>query len=170
MISGMSATQIWFPFGLCLALVGFAGPKLSRSGDIIADKTGLSGNWIGIILLATVTSLPELATGVSAVTAAAAPDIAVGDVLGSCVFNLAILIILDFLQRGESVYRRVRQGQILSGPYTARAASGPGRDDRVVMRPEATLYDPAGLDPVPLKPNIGRHDVPIRRGAGAPCA
>jgi cation:H+ antiporter len=110
MISGMFATQIWFAFGLCLALVGFAGPKLSRSGDIIADKTGLSGNWIGIILLATVTSLPELATGVSAVTAAAAPDIAVGDVLGSCVFNLAILIILDFLQRGESVYRRVPSG------------------------------------------------------------
>ena len=49
----MSATQICFAFGLCLALVGFAGPKLSRSGDIIADKTGLSGNWIGIILLAT---------------------------------------------------------------------------------------------------------------------
>lgn len=44
-----------------------------------------------MILLATVTSLPELVTGVSAVTMAGAPDIAVGDALGSCVFNLAIL-------------------------------------------------------------------------------
>ena len=51
MFSGTSATQIWLEFGLCLALVGFVGPKLSRGGDIIADKTGLSGNWIGIIPL-----------------------------------------------------------------------------------------------------------------------
>lgn len=108
---------VWLEFTSCLALVGLAGPQLSRSGDVIADKTGLSGNWIGLILIATVTSLPELVTGISAVTAVAAPDIAVGDVFGSCVFNLAILIVVDFLQRGESVYRRVRQGHILSAGF-----------------------------------------------------
>ena len=105
---------VWLEFAACLALVGIAGPSLSRSGDVIADKTGLSGSWVGLILMATVTSLPELATGISAVTVARAPDIAVGDLFGSCVFNLAILIALDFIQRGESVYRRVRQGHILS--------------------------------------------------------
>ncbi len=108
---------VWLEFGACVALVGLAGPRLSRSGDVIADKTGLSGSWIGLILIATVTSLPELVTGASAVTVAAAPEIAVGDVLGSCVFNLAILIVVDFLQRGESVYRRVRQGHILSAGF-----------------------------------------------------
>ena len=50
-------------------------------------------------------------------TLAAAPDIAVGDVLGSCVFNLAMLVVLDFIQRGESVYRRVRQGHLLSAGF-----------------------------------------------------
>ncbi len=79
---------IWLQFVLCAGLIGIAGVRLSRYGDAIAGHTGLSRNWIGLVLLATVTSLPELVTGLSAVTLAAAPDIAVGDVLGSCVFNL----------------------------------------------------------------------------------
>jgi len=107
----------WLQFVACLAVVGLAGPMLCRTADVIADKTGLSGNWIGLILVATVTSLPELATGVSAVTLADAPDIAVGDVLGSCVFNLSILAVLDFLQRGEGIYRRVGLGHVVSAAF-----------------------------------------------------
>ncbi len=108
---------IWIQFAFCLLVIAYAGIKLSRYGDAIADKTGLGRTWIGIILLATVTSLPELATGISSVTVAAAPDIAVGDVLGSCVFNLLIIVVLDFLHRGESVYTRARQGHILSAGF-----------------------------------------------------
>jgi len=108
---------VWLQFSACAALIAVAGTKLSRYADVIADKTGLSGSWIGLILLATVTSLPELATGISSVTIADAPNIAVGDVLGSCVFNLAILVVLDFLHRGESVYRRANQGHILSAAF-----------------------------------------------------
>ncbi len=108
---------VWLQFAACAALIGVAGTKLSRYADVIADKKGLSGSWIGLILLATVTSLPELATGISSVTIADAPNIAVGDILGSCVFNLAILVVLDFLHRGESVYRRANQGHILSASF-----------------------------------------------------
>jgi cation:H+ antiporter len=39
-----------------------------------------------------VTSLPELVTGLSAVTVAHVPDIAVGDIMGSCVFNLLLVV------------------------------------------------------------------------------
>ncbi len=81
---------IWLQFLVCVGVIGFAGVRLSHYGDAIAALTGLSRNWIGLALIATVTSLPELVTGLSAVTVAAAPDIAVGDALGSCVFNLAI--------------------------------------------------------------------------------
>jgi cation:H+ antiporter len=65
-------------------------------------------------MLASVTSLPELVTGISSVTEANSPNIAVGDVLGSCVFNLVLIVVLDFLSREESVYRRASQGHILS--------------------------------------------------------
>jgi cation:H+ antiporter len=109
--------SIWLQFLVCLLLIGFAGYHLSRYGDAIAEKSGLSRSWVGLALIATVTSLPELATGVSSVTAAGVPDIAVGDVLGSCVFNLLILVVLDFLYRRESVYTRARQGHILNAGF-----------------------------------------------------
>ncbi|WP_298221988.1 sodium:calcium antiporter [Acidocella sp.] len=112
-----SPATVWFAFLLCLALVGLAGPVLARNGDVIAVKTNLSGGWVGLIFVASITSLPELSTGISAVSFANAPDTAVGDVFGSCVFNLAILIVLDFMLREESVYRRVRQGHILSAAF-----------------------------------------------------
>jgi len=108
---------IWLSLLACLAVIGVAGAQLSRYGDIIAEKTGLSRGWAGLILLATVTSLPELVTGLSSVTVARAPDIAVGDIMGSCVFNLLIIVVLDFLYRKESVYTRARQGNVLSAGY-----------------------------------------------------
>jgi len=111
------ALAVWLQFVACAVAIMVAGARLSRYGDIIADKTGLSGSWIGLGLMAAVTSLPELATGVTAVTAADSPNIAVGDVMGSCVFNLAILVVVDFLYRDEPVYRRASQGHILSAGF-----------------------------------------------------
>ena len=108
---------IWLSLLACLVVIGFAGVRLSRYGDIIAEKTGLSRGWVGLILLASVTSLPELVTGVSAVTVANVPDIAVGNILGACVFNLGFIVVLDFLYRKESIYTRAHQGNVLSAGY-----------------------------------------------------
>ncbi len=114
----MSAvTLIWFQFALCVCVIAVAGVRLSGYADTIAAHTGLSGNWIGLILLGTVTSLPELVTGLSAVTLAAAPDIAVGDVLGSCVFNLAILAMVEVAYRQGTVYALADRGHLLSAGF-----------------------------------------------------
>jgi len=115
----MLTTQliIWTKFLFCAIFIGLAGTKLTHYADVIADKTGLSGSWIGLILLATVTSLPELVTGISALTLADVPDIAIGGVMGSCVFNLVILVILDFMLRGQSIYHRASLGHVLSAAF-----------------------------------------------------
>ena len=68
-------------------------PSLPATGMRSRIERGLGGTWVGVVLLASVTSLPELVTGISSVTVAGVPDIAVGDVLGSCVFNLMIIVI-----------------------------------------------------------------------------
>jgi cation:H+ antiporter len=107
----------WLKFAFCVLLIGLAGPVLTQYGDIIARLTGLSRSWIGLMLLATATSLPELFTGVSAVTVAGAPNIAVGDALGSCVFNLVMLVLLDELSRSEPMYRRIDQGHVLTAGF-----------------------------------------------------
>lgn len=111
------AFWIWGQFFALLLVIGWAGVKLSRYGDVIAEKTGMGGTWIGLVLMASVTSLPELITGVSSVTLANVPNIAVGNVLGACVMNLLMIVILDFLMRGESVYTRASHGHILAAGF-----------------------------------------------------
>ena len=129
---------LWLQLLLCLAIIAYAGYFLSRYGDIIAEKSGISASWIGLILLSTATSLPELVTGISAVTVAHAPDIAVGDALGSTVFNLAILVLLDAMYRRETIYSRAAQGHILSAALGSILIAYTGF---------SILLDQAGLSP-----------------------
>lgn len=112
-MNGMVGT--WIQFLVGMVLIGYAGGRLARYGDIIGEKMGWSGSWAGLILLSTVTSLPELATGISAVGFANTPNIAVGDVFGSCAFNLLLLAVVDTLYRKEPLYCSVSRGHALSG-------------------------------------------------------
>jgi cation:H+ antiporter len=109
--------MIWFQFAVCAMLIGVGGFQLSRSADVIARRTGLSGSWIGLALLATITSLPEMATGITSVTIAQAPNVAVGNALGSCVLNLAFLVVIDFVFRQEPVWRRAGRGHMLAAAF-----------------------------------------------------
>lgn len=109
--------MIWMQFAVCLSLIGVAGARLIRYGDAMASWTGMSRSWVGVILIASVTSLPELVTGLSAVTVAKAPDLAVGDVLGSCVFNLAILAVADIWYRKAPLYGVVSHHHLLSAGF-----------------------------------------------------
>jgi cation:H+ antiporter len=77
----------------------------------------MGGSWIGLVLVATVTSLPELMTGISSVTVADVPDIAVGNVLGACVLNLTMLVPLDALHRRASIYSVASQGHVLGTAF-----------------------------------------------------
>lgn len=112
-----TALRVWLEFAACVVLIGVAGTRLVRYGDALASLTGLSRNWIGMILMATVTSLPELVTGLSAVTIAGAPDLAVGDALGSCAFNLAILAVVDLVHRKGSFYLEASRVHVLSAAF-----------------------------------------------------
>lgn len=105
---------VWLQFAVLAVVIAIAGYWLSRCGEGIARRTNLSAGWIGVILLATVTSLPELVTGVSSVAVADSPDLGVGDILGSCAFNLLLLAVIDFAYRPACMYQRASQGHILS--------------------------------------------------------
>ncbi|MGE0444543.1 MAG: sodium:calcium antiporter [Vicinamibacterales bacterium] len=103
-------------FIACAAVILWTGARLSRYGDVIAVRTGLGGAWIGLVLLATVTSLPELVTGMSAVMLFDLPDIAAGDAIGSCMFNLLILALLD-VQDPKPLTARIHQGHVLAAGF-----------------------------------------------------
>lgn len=108
---------LWVGFIICTTIILYSGSKLSKYGDILAEKTGLGRAWIGVVLMASVTSLPELVTGISSVTYAGVPDIAVGDVLGSCVFNMLILALLDTFYRMMPISAKAHQGNTLSASF-----------------------------------------------------
>lgn len=105
---------VWIKFVLCLVIILYAGTKLARYGDIIAEKTGLGRIWVGLVLLAFITSMPELTTGISCVALVKIPDLAMGTLLGSCLFNLLILALLDVIHRRTPILSNASLSHIAS--------------------------------------------------------
>lgn len=71
-----------------------AGVRLAHCADAIAERTGVEREFLGLVLLGGVTSLPELAVAVTA-TLQGTPALTVNDVLGSAAINVVILALAD---------------------------------------------------------------------------
>jgi cation:H+ antiporter len=94
-------------------IVVLAATALARYADAIAELTKLGRLWIGSVLLAGATSLPELATDISAVRLGAV-DLAVGDLFGSSMANMLILAIIDLVPPRRQVLHNVALDHILA--------------------------------------------------------
>ena len=103
----------WGVFALSAAVIVHAGTRLTRYGNRIADLTGLGGLWIGVVLMATATSLPEILTDVSAALMNA-PDLAAGDLFGSNMANMLILGIVDLMHRQKRLWQQAAFEHALS--------------------------------------------------------
>jgi len=104
----------WLAFALSGALIAIAGARLARAGDTIAAGTGLGGMWVGAILVAGATSLPELTTDAHAILQGNR-DLAVGDLFGSSMANMMILAVADLLTHNTRLLTRVAINQALVG-------------------------------------------------------
>jgi cation:H+ antiporter len=113
----VTTTWLALQMAACAGLIAVAGFRLSASVDRLADAHGWGRGWAGLALLSTVTSLPELASGISAVTLVDAPNLAIGDALGSCAVNLAFLAVVDLLQRHQPMYREASTTHLLSAGF-----------------------------------------------------
>ncbi|SDH71595.1 cation:H+ antiporter [Alteribacillus persepolensis] len=101
-------------FFIAAAITVAAAVKLSTYADVISEKSKWGGMMVGTVLLAGATSLPEVTTTVTAVSLNN-PDIAVGNVLGSNMFNLLIIAVFDLCYRKEQLFSRTS----ISHTYTA---------------------------------------------------
>ncbi|MCK5879721.1 MAG: hypothetical protein KAH24_08070 [Holophagae bacterium] len=72
------------------ALTVVAGYYLTCLGDTIAEETGFGHNIVGFVLLAAVTSLPELSTAITGATLGQA-ELVFGNMVGSNIFNTLII-------------------------------------------------------------------------------
>jgi len=103
----------WAVFLASAAVIVYAGTKLSRYGNQIADLTGLGGLWIGVVLMAAATSLPEVFTTVSAALIDA-PDLAAGDLFGAGMTNMLTLGLIDLMHRQKRVWQQAALEHALS--------------------------------------------------------
>lgn len=113
----MATASLLLQLALCALLIARGGFILSHSADRLSAAYGWGRGWTGLALLATVTSLPELASGISAVTVVDAPNLAVGNALGACIVNLAFLVVVDTVQRGQPMYRDASASHLLSAGF-----------------------------------------------------
>ncbi len=81
-------------FVAATAVIYFVAPLLAEKGDEIALVTGLGRTFIGTLLLAGVTSLPEAVSTITAVRIGAV-NMAVGNIFGSNACNMLIFAVLD---------------------------------------------------------------------------
>jgi cation:H+ antiporter len=95
----------WLLFLVNAVAIVLAGAYLSRYGDQIAELSGLGRLWIGVVLMAAATSLPEIFTTMSAGWIDA-PDLAAGNLFGAGLSNMLTLALIDLLYRQKRVWRQ----------------------------------------------------------------
>jgi len=105
--------MIWVQFLASAALLVGASIFLARYGDVIALRTRLGGLLIGTVLLAGATSLPELLTTINSLNQDV-PNLAAGNMFGSCMFNIFLLGVLDIIFWRARVLRRVAMKHALT--------------------------------------------------------
>lgn len=100
--------MIWLQFVTSAAII-IAAVKLAEYGDAIAYRTKLGGMFIGTLLMAAATSLPELLTMVNAIMQGHT-DLTAGDLFGSSMFNMLLLGLLGPVFFKARVLHRWRCG------------------------------------------------------------
>jgi cation:H+ antiporter len=124
--------------GIVAALILGAGFLLSQTGDAIAKQSGLGASLVGLVLVGFATSLPELSSIIAAVRIRRY-EMAVGDIFGTNLFNIALIFIADLTYPGGPVLAQAGAfeavaalvGLVLTGVFVIGLLE---RKDRTVAR------------------------------------
>lgn len=120
---------MWWIYPVYIALlvsVVFLSVKLGHLVDLLDRKTKISGAFLGAILLTSVTTLPELFSSISAIFVVGEPELVVGNILGSNLFNMMIIAIATIIFFGNFKKARISKFHIwqivIAGAFYALAA------------------------------------------------
>lgn len=86
-------------FALCATAVWIAGARLAYLADTLADRFKLAKSLVGLLLLSLATSLPEVATTLTAAVGQAR-DLVLNNLFGGIALQTAILAMSDFWAKG----------------------------------------------------------------------
>jgi cation:H+ antiporter len=106
--------MVWLKFAVSAAMIVITATQLAKYGDIIAIRTRLGGMFIGVLLMAGATSLPEVLTSYNAIRLNT-PNLAAGDLLGSNNMNMVLLAIIDMVTLNQRILRKAALKHALTG-------------------------------------------------------
>lgn len=106
-------------YAVVASLVVWFSIKASQYIDMLDRTTRLSGAFLGGVLLSAVTSLPELFTSISATVLLDKPSLCIGNILGSNIFNLAVLALLGVVALRDFRYATISRGNISVTAFVA---------------------------------------------------
>ena len=111
---------LWLLIYLVLAsLVIFLSIKLSKYVDLLDKKTKIAGALLGGILLAGVTSLPELFTSLTGTIIVGKNDLVLGNIMGSDFFDIMIFGVVYFL-----FFKKFTEGKVGKQHYMSCLFTG----------------------------------------------
>lgn len=111
---GMTLRKAWIMFSLVSFGVIVSGFFLAWSTDALAEITGIASSTLGILLVAFVTTIPEISATVMAVRLGAM-DLAVAGLYGSSVFNISILFYSDIFYRDGILVNQTEPAHFVAG-------------------------------------------------------
>jgi cation:H+ antiporter len=88
--------MVWLEFILCGSFLTFFAYNLCKEGVILSEKTNIEKGIIGMLFLAIATSFPEIVTASAAIFSLGRIGLGYGDIMGSVMVNLMILVFLDY--------------------------------------------------------------------------
>ncbi len=109
--------MIWVEFAISALLIVFVAVKLAEYGDALAARTGLGGLFVGTLLIAGATSLPEVLTTISSLQIGQ-PNLAAGSLFGSNMFNMFLLAVVDLANHKKRILRGAAMKHALTGSLT----------------------------------------------------
>jgi cation:H+ antiporter len=139
--AGVSTARVASEFGICSVLILAAGVVLADSGSILADRAGINGVIFGATILAAVTALPEISSGLAAVKLGDY-QLTFGDMFGGNAFQVCLFLVADLVAGSPALPHQGAANSWLGGVgvvLTAVYAAG------IISRPHRT-FARIGLD------------------------
>jgi cation:H+ antiporter len=95
-MAGSSIRRVVVVFCLAAGATLVAGVLLEQSGDALASRFGVNGVIFGATVLALITALPEISTGIAAVRMGEV-GLAMGDIFGGNAIQVTLFLVADLL-------------------------------------------------------------------------
>ncbi len=111
--SQTSLRALWMRSTIAGAVIFAAGYALSRTGDALAEQTGLGSGMVGFLLIGFSTSMPELSSIIAALRLRRY-EMAFGQVLGTNFVNLSLFLLADMVFTGGPVINELGPFEVVT--------------------------------------------------------